>query len=165
MPTTFAVRIIQVHIARREHSSGVWRFLTLRRSPEETVFPNIWQVVTGSIEDGETPQQTAFRELQEETSLITESLWVLPFVGNYFDAPRNIMNFVPCFGAIVEENAEVILSHEHSDYAWLTKEELQSRLVIPSHKEACEHFYHSILLPIEQGETPVFVSILNDATK
>lgn len=162
MTTTFAVRIIQVHIARCEDSSGVWRFLALRRSPNETVFPNIWQVVTGSMEEGETPQETAFRELQEETGLIVKELWVLPFVGNYFDTVRNVMNFVPCFGAVVSSTADVHLSHEHSDYAWLTMAELQERLVIPSHKEACEHFYRSILLPMERGETPVFVRVLGD---
>lgn len=162
MTTTFAVRIIQVHVAQREDLSGVWRFLALRRSADEIVFPNIWQVVTGSMEEGETPQETAFRELQEETGLIAKELWVLPFVGNYFDTVRNVMNFVPCFGAVVESTAEVQISHEHSDYAWLTMAELQERLVIPSHNEACEHFYRSILLPMERGETPVFVRVLGD---
>ena len=157
MSTTFAVRIVQIQVAKHDTRFGIWHFLALRRSPTEMVFPNIWQPVTGSIEADETPQKTAFRELREETGLHVSELWVLPFVGSYFDSVRNVVNFVPCFGAIVGDDAVIELSDEHCAYAWVSLEEMRQRFVIPSHIEAGEHFYRSILRPLEQSEIPVFM--------
>ncbi len=42
------------------------RVLLLRRTPERGGF---WQIVTGSVEAGESPEQAAARELEEETGL------------------------------------------------------------------------------------------------
>lgn len=156
MTTSFAVRIVQVHVAKRDTASGDWRFLALRRASSETVFPNVWQAATGTIEEGETPQETAFRELEEETGLFAQELWVLPFVAQYFDAVRNVMNYVPCFGAIVSAEAIIRLSHEHSEYAWIQLSDLAARFAIPSHVEAGESFHRHILVPLGQGITPVF---------
>ena len=40
---------------------------------ERATPPGFWQSVTGSLEPGETPQQAARRELEEETGLTTEA--------------------------------------------------------------------------------------------
>ena len=42
-------------------------YLLLKRAPEEPLYPNIWQMVTGSVEAGETAVVAALRELEEET--------------------------------------------------------------------------------------------------
>ncbi len=156
MTTTFAVRSVQVHIAKRDTGSGEWQFLALRRVPTETVFPNMWQSVTGSIEEGETPQEVAFRELEEETGLYVEELWVLPFVGQYFDARRNAINFVPCFGAIISPDSVITISHEHSEYEWIHLADLKARFAIPSDGEAGENFHRHILVPLDERIAPVF---------
>ncbi|MBD1208128.1 MAG: NUDIX domain-containing protein [Ignavibacteria bacterium] len=163
MTTTFAVRIVQVHIAKRDTGSDDWQFLALRRAASETVFPNVWQPVTGSIEEGETPQDAAFRELAEETGLHAKELWVLPFVAQYFDAMRNTMNFLPCFGAIVSAESAVTISHEHSEYEWLRLADLRTRFAIPSHSEAGEHFHRHILVPLDEGIAPVFARCYRNA--
>jgi 8-oxo-dGTP pyrophosphatase MutT (NUDIX family) len=41
-------------------------FLVLKTIPSDESF---WQNVTGAIEDGETPEQAAYRELEEETGI------------------------------------------------------------------------------------------------
>ena len=41
------------------------QFLLLQRADD----PNFWQSVTGGIDEGETPLQTAYRELKEETGI------------------------------------------------------------------------------------------------
>jgi dATP pyrophosphohydrolase len=156
MNTTFAVRIVQVHVVKRDTISGEWRFLALRRASSETFFPNVWQAVTGSIEEGEKPQDTAFRELAEETGLHVHELWVLPYVAQYFDAVSNTMNFIPCFGAIVSAESAVTISHEHSEYAWIRLSDLATRFAIPSHAEAGEHFHKHILAPLDEGMMPAF---------
>jgi 8-oxo-dGTP pyrophosphatase MutT (NUDIX family) len=156
MNVQFAVRIVQAHIAQYSAERAEWLHLVLRRSADEAVFPDIWQVVTGGTNKGETPLQTAFREIEEETGIVCGELWTLPFVGQYFDAVRNVLNFVPCFGAVAPEGTSARLSGEHSDYAWLPLEQLRRYLVIPSHKTGSEYFERSILQPIRDGKQPVF---------
>lgn len=41
------------------------QYLMLQRKDD----PNFWQSVTGSLEEGETPTQTALREVKEETGI------------------------------------------------------------------------------------------------
>ena len=50
------------------------RFLLGRRSPERAFYPNVWDVFGGQIEEGEQPEQTLVRELQEELG-VTPSQW------------------------------------------------------------------------------------------
>ncbi len=43
--------------------------LLLRDNKPEIAFPNYWTLVGGKVEDGETPEMAAHRELAEETGL------------------------------------------------------------------------------------------------
>lgn len=137
-PTT-----IQAHIARQA-KNGAWMFLVLQRSSNESVMPNVWQVVTGVIQDGESALQAALREIEEETGLPLSTLWVLPFVGSYFDATNNSFVFIPCFGAITNSDT-VHLSDEHEQFQWLPFEETLALLPLPSHIHGTTVFFHNIL--------------------
>ncbi len=137
----------------------------MRRAASEKLFPNMWQVVTGSIESGEMPLQTAFREISEETGISADALWVLPHVGIFYDALRNTMNLVPCFAAILDESCaaaqvSVRLSEEHTEYEWCEHAHALQRLVIPSHKQGVEVLEHHILPLLARGEVPVFARFL-----
>jgi dATP pyrophosphohydrolase len=146
---------IQVHVARKAQAQQTtqheyWEHLLLRRAPDEPVYPRLWQVVTGTIDDGETAVQTAFRELQEETGLHVEELWVLPYVGSFFDVGSNAFAMIPCFAAVVDAaDAHVHLSTEHSDYLWLALEQATAQLVMPSHIEGTRVFQTYVLGQID----------------
>ena len=50
--------------------------LLLRDNQSTHVFPNHWTLIGGNVEDGETPEMVANRELKEETGLETKlSFW------------------------------------------------------------------------------------------
>ena len=50
--------------------------LLLRDNKSTITFPNHWTLVGGKVEEGETPEMGAHRELAEETGLITDlSFW------------------------------------------------------------------------------------------
>lgn len=148
--------MIQAHIVRR-NQDGDWLFLCLRRAPSESIYPNLWQPVTGRVDEGETAVQTAFREIHEETGIQPQELWVLPYVGSFFSVVRNAVVLVPCFGAVLTEddcdNAGdlVQLSEEHSEYQWLGLEQTLAMLVLPSHREATIVFHSAILNALDSA--------------
>ena len=108
------IRMIDCHIVHKEGSD--LKYLLLKRSPNK-IYPNIWQCVTGKIEDGEKAYQTAIREVKEETNLNPDRLWVIEHVNLFFESNKNRMNFIPVFGMEVN-NMNIDLSNEHIDYMW-----------------------------------------------
>lgn len=58
-----------------ENSAGEV-LLLLRDNKSTHVFPNQWTLIGGRVEDGETPEMAAQRELEEETGLKADfSFW------------------------------------------------------------------------------------------
>ena len=110
------VRVIDCHIAYYNDIKYCWEFLLLKRN-KDTDYPEIWQGVTGKIENSELPYQAALRELMEETGLNAEKLWTIDKVNNFYDAERDIMNLIPVFGVTVH-STNIVISREHSEYKW-----------------------------------------------
>jgi lipoyl(octanoyl) transferase len=114
----------------RSVSAMTWRrgpagpeVLMMLRVPEHGLW---WQSVTGMMEPGETPEETAHRELMEETGLsgtlrplgLSHSFWVDPAIVRFPDAePR--FNTEICFSMEVAPEAPVRLEPlEHSECKW-----------------------------------------------
>lgn len=95
--------------------------------------PGFWQSVTGSQEPGETLEQTAIRELEEETGLdATQYRLVNWHMNNRFEifrhwrgryAPGITHNTEHVFGLCVPGRVPVRLSpQEHLAYEWVPRE-------------------------------------------
>lgn len=98
----------------------VWAncLLIVRRSEQEDVFPNNWEIPGGSVDQGETLEIAVARELKEETGL--ETVGIEKFLGT--------MDFQLSDGRIVRQynfliktmNNQVTLNPvEHSALEWL----------------------------------------------
>ena len=95
-----------------------------------------WQSVTGMMEPGETPEETAHRELQEETGLrgslrsldFAHTFWVDPAILGFPEGePR--FNTEICFAMEVSRDAEVVLApDEHTEYLWCSLDEAHERM-------------------------------------
>ena len=105
-----------------------------------------WQSVTGMMEPGETPEQTARRELMEETGLVgtlrplglSHSFWVDPAIVHFPDAePR--FNTEVCFSMEVAADAQVRLEPaEHSEYQWCGLDEARALMKWEGSKAALD---------------------------
>lgn len=140
----FVSNTVQVHIASYFEAIQEWKILLLKRADHLKVYPGIWQVITGTIEIGESALQTAIREVAEETSIITDNLLTIPYVTSFFDAKKDLINFSPVFG-LITKNKNIKISDEHSEFGWFTLNECKNLLVLPSHNEANQIFYDYVL--------------------
>ncbi len=127
--------MIEAHIFR-ETGDGI-EFLLLKRSNNQ-IYPGIWQMVTGKIEEKEKAHQTALREIKEETGLIPVQLWVAPTINPFYEPKNEYICLLPVFAARVEAKPNVVLSREHTKYKWVGKDEAKKLLAWPGQRDAVD---------------------------
>ena len=125
--------LVVVHAASGE-------VLLLQRADD----PHFWQSVTGSLEEGETPRESARRELREETGLDLEPIDRRerttfeiggPWRARY--APGVTHNVEHVFEACVEVPCAIALStDEHLAYRWLAPREALALVTSPTNERA-----------------------------
>lgn len=135
---------IQAHVVR-QNSENDYEFLILKRSNYTNIYPGIWQVITGTIRENEKALDCAIRELLEETSLSPIKIWKIPYVALFYNHLDNRIHTSPVFGFLVDKDAPVIISEEHSEFKWLKFNDLLKFLQLPSHIEGTKIFYDYIL--------------------
>jgi lipoyl(octanoyl) transferase len=98
------------------------RVLLLKRRPERGGF---WQVLTGRIEEGESPLQTAAREVHEETGFSPrlDEIRDLEYVHAFALGGHDPLLFVEETAFAATVSGEPRLSDEHDEHRWCTPEE------------------------------------------
>ena len=109
--------------------------------------PGFWQSVTGSQEAGETLEQTAIREVREETGLDAREFGLIPWgIETRYEiyerwrhryAPGVTHNTEHVFGLKLPAPLPVMCApREHLRYAWLPWDEAAERCFSPSNAAA-----------------------------
>jgi len=119
------------------------RVLLLHRRPERG---NFWQPITGSIEDGESPIETARREIVEETGnrgepeeLDLQQSFMIE--SHYLETlyPTPIIASETGFVARLRSDSTIrIDAEEHDDFGWFTFGEAYERIRWTDDREALE---------------------------
>ena len=100
-------------------------FLIVKRNENDDLYPGAWEFPGGHLEDSETLKDGLKRELKEEIGYVDE---FEPIITHYYDEikERNgelIHELEIDFIINVDSSKiNVILSDEHCDYKWVTKD-------------------------------------------
>lgn len=92
----------------------------------------------GSIEAGETATEAALREVQEETGISMISLYSSNKFDQIFSPEDNYVYVAPVFVGFVEDDQEVTLNNEHSEYRWLSFAQAIQTVSIPGNDEVLQ---------------------------
>lgn len=133
--------MVEVHVFKL--IDGKMRFLLLKRS-EKDIYPDLWQMVTGRIEENEKAYETAIREVSEESGLKVKKLWVVPNINSFYSADSDRITLIPVFAVLTDESESVELSDEHSDFMWVDKDECKRMLAWPGQQKSVDilHDYY-----------------------
>lgn len=109
------------------------KLLLVQRSANSRNDHHFWEFPGGRLEFGESPTEAVIREVREETGLhitplFPQSTWSL--IKTNGEQLIGITFICKCEGD--GEEPAVTLSHEHSDYAWIEREEIVNYSVFPS---------------------------------
>ncbi|MDR1840962.1 MAG: NUDIX domain-containing protein, partial [Holophagales bacterium] len=144
LPTFEPSKSVSVTVWRQGATGGP-EILMMLRCPSKGQW---WSSVTGMIEDGETPEMAAHREVLEEAGLVGKlvplgfqhSFWIDPALsGVRSDEP--LFNTEICFQMEVPADRSVALnSAEHSEYRWCKPDEALALMKWEGSKEALALF-------------------------
>lgn len=115
---------LSVQVSGYRNAAGAFvmkgkKFLILQRSKKETSMHGLWELPGGKVEEGETPRQAAVIEAKEEAGL---DIKLKANLGPHHDDKKK--KTYHAYIATPKKGQKVKLSEEHSDYKWVTPEEV-----------------------------------------
>jgi len=120
------------------------QILCLRRAPGIPL-PGVWQPVTGKRRRGERALLAAAREVREETGIEPVRWWGLETLSIWFESANERFVALPLYAAEADARAEVRLSREHDDFAWLAPRAAGARFAWQTQRRALEALDREVL--------------------
>ena len=115
----FAINVIE----NKQHE-----LLLLRRSRSSSIGPGLWGFPAGRIEIGESPEQCSLRETHEEIGS-DFNIELLKQFGPVRDTLYG-GNYTLFLFHYRWKSGSITLNHEHTDYAWVCKENFHQYEVV-----------------------------------
>lgn len=112
--------------------------LIIKRSPSERMYPNLWDIPGGTLEDGEDPAIGVMREVREETGLTISQVSLFDYTSN-IDEVKNAQFVRLIFIAKGTEDTVVLDPEEHTEFAWVKVNGSNTNQFVPYIKEVFAH--------------------------
>lgn len=132
------------------YSAGIITYIIEKEGPKYLLLhytSGHWDFPKGTMEPHETKKETATRELYEETGLTADIDTQFESTSHYFYKhaqggiiPKTVYYFVG-----KTDNKNVILSHEHTDYQWLSYEQALKKITYDASRTILEEAHQYII--------------------
>lgn len=99
-----------------------------------------WGVPAGKLEQGETPEIAAKRELFEETGIQIQSPSQFVYLGTLYIRKPDLDYVYYMFKVHLDQEPHIQLSLEHSNYRWADGKDLKNLPLRPGVKEALQYY-------------------------
>ena len=99
--------------------------LVIKREEHDEIGAGIWEFAGGKLEFGEGLEDSLLREIKEETGLDAKVESLL-YASTFFTDPARQVVILGYKCSVF--NDSVVLSEEHSEYKWVTEQELRALL-------------------------------------
>ncbi len=111
MQTRVVAKVVVVNAAGK--------VLLLKRGPTDHRRPNQWDIPGGHTEEHELAEEAAIRETQEEAGIDLRAR-NLNLVYSISEVAQDDLSVVWLFYIAQVQKPEVTISHEHSEFAWMS---------------------------------------------
>lgn len=132
---------VEIIVFRKNKNKKI-EFLVLKRNKERGGF---WQPLTGGVEQGESLREALMRELYEETG-IKDVKEIIDVEYNFSFGEGKKKQYEYVFGVEVSNDSKIILSEEHDDMTWVSKDKtLEKYLVWDGNREGLKRLHKKII--------------------
>ena len=107
--------------------------ILLLKTNHEKYNESYLSIINGSVDDGESFEDAANREVLEETGLKLKKLYFSGYSCTY-EYPKDNLRTKKVFIGLVKDNS-VRLSDEHEDYKWVDLKEFKTQFSWPDPEE------------------------------
>jgi 8-oxo-dGTP pyrophosphatase MutT (NUDIX family) len=146
-PDTERPRVLLVHRCFMKRVEDE-RFLLIRRSPTDTNNAGKWETAGGKVEIGQSLAFALETELLQETGLVVRSTHPPTHISDFYipSGKYRKHTYLALFsiGRIVPGGV-VRLSHEHTDYVWVTYDEMLAYDITEEVRKAAIHLKPQLL--------------------
>jgi 8-oxo-dGTP diphosphatase len=114
------------------------KILLVKRAPDDSFLPGYWECPGGKLDQGQDLHNAREREVLEETGLLVTLTNPLIYADSYIVSEGKYagMPYICLYGIAKSLGGKLMLSSEHSDYAWVTYDELLSYELTPEVRKA-----------------------------
>ena len=105
------------------------KVLILKKSPRDWNYPNKWSFCSGYAKEFEAAEETAIREIKEETGLKGRILKKGKIFETIDNKSKKTWIVVPFLCEVKSRN--VNLDHENTEYRWISHKEIKKYQTVP----------------------------------
>lgn len=134
------IRSVVVSSVLLSKIEGEFKILLMKR-----VKGGFWCHVAGKVKLDETASQAILREIREEANIQPKHLFSADYIEQFYEASLNVIEMIPAFVAICQDEQTVVLNKEHTEYRWCSLPEAKALVVFSNQRKLYDFVWENFV--------------------